>query len=272
MDRLPLLNHPLDEPSAFTPQSLMDSARRARSIPGGDVPSICILEFDGDITDWLIDRGLARKFPSWPCFHTTMCAIEVEGVVCGIIPRTIGGPYAVLIAEQLAASGAKMIVGLTSAGRVARDLPLPCLVVITGAIRDEGTSFHYLPAGREVACPSPHLIAPLEEELSETGWSVRSGMVWTTDAPYRETQAQLQQWSDEAILAVEMQAASLFAFGAARGVAVASVAMVSNAVDHVGEQFNTGSQHDGLRIIKACARAFKRTFSEPIDGPLPVVR
>jgi hypothetical protein len=53
-----------------------------------------------------------------------------------------------------------------------------------------------------------------------------------------------------------MQAASLFAFGAARGVAVVSVAMVSNAVDHDGEQFNTGSQHDGLRIIKACARAF----------------
>jgi uridine phosphorylase len=262
MDKLPLLNHPFDKPSAFTPRSLMDSVRRARSIPDGDVPPICILEFDGDITDWLIDHGLARKFPSWPCFHTTMFAIEVEDVLCGIIPRTIGGPYAVLIAEQLAASGAKLIVGLTSAGRIARDLPLPCLVVITSAIRDEGTSFHYLPAGREVTCPSPHVTAPLEEELSETGWSVRSGKVWTTDAPYRETQAQLQQWGNDAVLAVEMQAASLFAFGAARGVAVVSVAMVSNAVDHDGEQFNTGSHHDGLRIIKACARAFKRTLTD----------
>jgi purine-nucleoside phosphorylase len=98
--------------------------------------------------------------------------------------------------------------------------------------------------------------------LSETGWFVRSGKVWTTDAPYRETQAQLEQWGNDAILAVEMQAASLFAFGTARDVAVVSVAMVSNAVDHDGEQFNTGSQHDGLRIIKACARAFKRTFTD----------
>lgn len=262
MDRLPLLNHAPDEPSAFTPQGLMDSVRRARCVPNGDVPPICILEFDGDITDWLIDQGLARKFPSWPCFHTTMFAAEVEETVCGIIPRTIGGPYAVLIAEQLAASGAKLIVGLTSAGRVARDLPLPCLVVITDAIRDEGTSLHYLPAGSEVACPSPQVTALLEEELPETGWAVRSGKVWTTDAPYRETQTQLQQWSDNSVLAVEMQAASLFAFGRARGVAVVSVAMVSNAVGHDGEQFNTGSQHDGLRIIKAFARAFRRTLTD----------
>ncbi|HMK29607.1 MAG TPA: nucleoside phosphorylase [Terriglobales bacterium] len=266
MDKLPLLNHPLDEPSAFTPQSLLDSVRRARCIPDGAVPPICILEFDGDITDWLIGHGLARKFPSWPCFHTTMFALEVEDLLCGIVPRTIGGPYAVLIGEQLAACGAKLIVGLTSAGRIAWDLPLPCLVAITGAIRDEGTSFHYLPASREVTCPSPHVIAPLAEELSGTGWSVRGGKVWTTDAPYRETQAQLRQWGSDAILAVEMQAASLFAFGRARGVPVVCVAMVSNAVDHDGEQFNTGSQHDGLCIIKACARAFKRTLSE--HGPV----
>ena len=48
-----------------------------------------------------------------------------------------------------------------------------------------------------------------------------------------------------------------FAFGTACGVAVAAVAMVSNAVDHEGAQFDTGSQQDGLQIIQACARAFR---------------
>jgi uridine phosphorylase len=262
MVELPVLNHPLDEPSVFTPRGLMDSVRRARRVPDGDVPRICILDFDGDITDWLIERGLARQFPSWPCFHSKMFAIDVEDQPCGVIPRTIGGPYAVLIAEQLAESGTEVIVGLTSAGRVARDLPLPCLVVVTQAIRDEGTSYHYLPAAKEVDCPSSRLIAPLEQELCATEWSVRRGKVWTTDAPYRETHAQLSRWSNEKVLAVEMQAASLFAFGAARGVNVLSVAMVSNAVDHEGDQFNTGSQHDGLRIIKACARACKHTWTK----------
>jgi uridine phosphorylase len=253
----PLLHHPLDEPSAFTAKNLIETVRRARRIPDGVVPALCVLEFDGDLTDWLVGQGLAKPFQSWPCFHTTMFEVEVEGVRCGIIPRTIGGPYAVLVAEQLAAAGAELIIGLTSAGRVSPDLPLPCLVVVTGAIRDEGTSFPYLPAGRYVACPVPSVVPLLERGLEASDRKVVCGSVWTTDAPYRETTMQLEKWSGEGVLAVEMQAASLFAFGIARGVSVASVAMVSNAVDHDGQQFDTGTQRDGLRIIEACARAFK---------------
>ena len=88
------------------------------------------------------------------------------------------------------------IVGLTSAGRVAPNLPLPCLVVATSAIRDEGTSYHYMTPAREVACPSP-IVPILERELIATGWPVRSGRVWTTDAPYGETKSQLNKWADE---------------------------------------------------------------------------
>jgi len=251
---LPILRHALDQPSAFTPENLIDDVRRSRQIPAGIVPPVCILEFDGDITDWLVRDGIARPFGPWACFHTSMFAMDLEGVPCGIIARTIGGPYAVLIAEQLQAAGAKLIIGLTSAGRVSPDLPLPCLVVATSAIRDEGTSYHYLPPDREVACQSP-VVPFLERELIATGWAVRSGKVWTTDAPYRETTTQLNKWAREGVLAVEMQAASLFAFGLARQASVASVAMVSNAVDHAGAQFDTGSQEDGLGVLKGIARA-----------------
>jgi uridine phosphorylase len=256
----PILGHALDQPSAFTPENLIDDVRRSRQIPPGTVPPLCILEFDGDLTDWLVRDGIAKPFEPWACFHTSMFWLDLEGVACGIIARTIGGPYAVLIAEQLQAAGARLIVGLTSAGRVSPDLPLPCLVVATSAIRDEGTSYHYLPAEREVECHSP-VVAFLERELIPTEWAVRSGKVWTTDAPYRETQAQLQQWASEGVLAVEMQAASLFAFGVARRASVASVAMVSNAVDHAGAQFDTGSQEDGLRVLKGIARAARALFA-----------
>ena len=214
-NKLPLLDHALDEPSEFTAANLMENVRQARGVPSGSVPPLCILEFDGDLTDWLVKEGVAKPFDSWACFHTTMFSLDMQGVCCGLIPRTIGGPYAVLIAEQLAAAGAKLIVGLTSAGRVSPLLPLPCLVVATGAIRDEGTSLHYLPPSRSVACPTP-IVTLLERELILTGWTVQCGEVWTTDAPYRETQAQLSHWANEGVLAVEMQAASLFAFGSAR--------------------------------------------------------
>lgn len=250
----PILDHALDQPSAFTARNLIDDVRRSRRIPSGTVPPVCILEFDGDLTDWLVRDGMARLFEPWACFHTSMFAMELEDVECGIIARTIGGPYAVLIAEQLQAAGARLIIGLTSAGRVSPDLPLPCLVVATSAIRDEGTSYHYLPPDLEIACGSA-VVPLLERELIQTGWAVRSGKVWTTDAPYRETTAQLKKWAGEGVLAVEMQAASLFAFGVARQASVALVAMVSNAVDHTGEQFDTGSQDDGLQILKGIARA-----------------
>jgi uridine phosphorylase len=89
---------------------------------------------------------------------------------------------------------------------------------------------------------------------------VRAGKVWTTDAPYRETDAQLRAWASEGVLAVEMQAAALFAFATATGAAVASVALVSNAVDHEGEQFDTGPEEDGLKILEGIARAARSFF------------
>lgn len=259
----PIVDHPVEQPSAFTAAQLMQDFRSIRSMPADAVPPVCVLEFDGDLTDWLVKEGLATRFSSWACFHTTMYTIELEGVRCGIVARTIGGPYAVLIAEQLHEAGAKIIIGLTSAGRLAPDLRLPCLVVATAAIRDEGTSYHYLPPASEIQCPTP-VVAHLERELvAATGWSVRVGKVWTTDAPYRETLTQMTRWADQQALAVDMQTASLFAFGAARQACVASVATVSNAIDHQGPQFDTGSPLDGLRILRGIVRAARSYIGQP---------
>lgn len=252
--RLPILDHSLRQESAFTPEALAADVRRLRNIGLADLPGICFLEFDGDLTDWLVERKLAEPVNSWACFHTTMFALDLEGTRCGIVARTIGGPYAVLIAEQLRAAGVRLIIGLTSAGRVDPRLPIPSIVVVSQAIRDEGTSYHYLPPGDAASCPQA-VTAPLAAELSRLGIPVRTGKVWTTDAPYRETRTEIDKSAAAGALAVEMQAASLLAFGQAREIPVAVVARVSNAVDHTGVQFDTGSQDQGLAILKALARA-----------------
>ena len=144
--RLPILDHPLDSPTVFSPHELIAAVRKQRGIADASIPVVCVLDFDGDLTDELVRSGEAKLCTGWPCFHTTMWTIEVENVACGIIPRTIGGPYAVLVAEQLAACGVRVILGLASAGRIDPVLPLPAIVIANRAIRDEGTSFHYLPA------------------------------------------------------------------------------------------------------------------------------
>src|SRR5438876_6177306 len=84
----PILYHALDQPSAFTPENLIDDVRRSRQIPAGIVPPVCILEFDGDITDWLVRDGVAKPFAPWACFHTSMFTMDLEDVTCGIIART----------------------------------------------------------------------------------------------------------------------------------------------------------------------------------------
>ncbi len=112
MSKVPLpalLKHDVEAPSAFTAAGLMDSVRDLRGIQEFRSPRICILEFDGDLTDWLISHGFARKLTGWPCFHTSMYSVSCEGVEVGVIDRTIGGPYAVLVAEQLHAAGVELM-------------------------------------------------------------------------------------------------------------------------------------------------------------------
>ncbi|MDX2268659.1 MAG: nucleoside phosphorylase [Bryobacter sp.] len=249
---LPLLNHPLDQQSEFTADALMADVRRLRQLPAEALPEICFLEFDGDFTDWLVETGQAHRVEDWACFHTNMFALDLAGQRCGIIARTIGAPYAVLIAEQLHAAGVRVIFGITSAGRIAPDLALPGLVVANGAVRDEGTSFHYLPPAETVAAPAA-LAEAMAESLADFPRALRSGLVWTTDAPYRETAQQIQHWAARGVLAVEMQAAGLFAFAQAKQAQVGLLALVSNATDHDGEQFNTGGFAETLEIFARLA-------------------
>src|SRR3989304_5598150 len=212
---LPLFNHPLDAPTAFSPESVVEAVRAERRVSPEPIPLVCVLEFDGELTDWLVSIGAVKTSKSWACFHTTMFLLEIDGFTCGIVPRTIGGAYAVLIAEQMAVSGARVVIGLASAGRVSSRMPMPGLVVITRAIRDEGTSNHYLPPAELVTAP-PEVARLLESELQTLPLPVLLGTVWTTDAPYRETERQLADYANAGVMAVEMQAASLFAFSEAR--------------------------------------------------------
>jgi uridine phosphorylase len=246
---VPLLNHPLGAPSSFSPEALVEAVREERGLKPEPIPLVCVLEFDGDLTDWLVSTGLAKPVKSWACFHTTMFSLDVGGVTCGIVARTIGGPYAVLVAEQMAVSGARIVLGLTSAGRVSQEMPVPGLVAVTAAVRDEGTSYHYLPAGETVAAPKK-MARLLELELRKLSLPVRAGTVWTTDAPYRETASQLTGHAARGVLAVEMQAASLFAFSKARRFPVGIVAYVTNGSGQTGAGFDKGPHHLEFEILK----------------------
>jgi uridine phosphorylase len=135
------------------------------------------------------------------------------------------------------------------------------LVVPSEAIRDEGTSYHYLAASRSVVADL-ELADCIAAGLQGLGVPISRGAVWTTDAPYRETEEQLAQYAKDGVLAVEMQAASLFAFAIARGIAVGEVAHITNALDHEEDQFNKGSHAFGLRLLEAMCRGARTYLSK----------
>lgn len=159
----------------------------------------------------------------------------------------IGAPVASVVLENLIALGVKRFINIGTAGSISTELEIGDLVVCSKALRDEGTSHHYLPAA-EYANPSEDLKTAVIASLDSHGYAHNAGPTWTTDAPYRETKSEIIHYRDKGILTVEMEAAALFAIGQFRQVEVAAAFAVSDVADENGWRFDTGirSTHEGL--------------------------
>jgi uridine phosphorylase len=248
-------------PSVFRPEALLREARRQRQLPLIAVPEICVLDPDGDVVRHIKSKGGGRTHEGWACYHTELLAFDLDGVgEVGIVGCAVGAPFAVLVAEQLFASGCRLLVSVTSAGQISPIGPTPYFVLIDRALRDEGTSYHYLPPAIFAEAQDSVLLAAVEQELLRlTGISVHRGPTWTTDAPYRETEAAIASARDLGALAVEMEAAALYAFANAAHRSVICFAHVTNAMAQTEGDFEKG-EADGttttLAVVAAAIRAW----------------
>jgi len=252
----PLLqNKRYRQPPVFTPASLLRETRRQKAVAAGKVPAVCVLDPDGDIVAHLLRRKLATRNPFWACYHTTLHQFALDARTCGIIGCAVGGPYAVLLAEQLFVSGCRLLISVTSAGQILPVRQPPYFVLIEKALRDEGTSHHYRPPARYA-----HLNRQLQKKLANRLPAVERGAAWTTDAPYRETATAIARAKAEGILAVEMEAASLYAFAEARRKPVVCFAHITNQMGRVEGDFEKG-EADGsvasLHLIENVARCLR---------------
>jgi Phosphorylase superfamily len=240
MGEIPLLERDdYAAPSVFLPESLLREARRQKALPESTVPPVCVLDPDGDLVAHVRERLGAVPSPHWACYHTQMWEWGSGENRFGIIGFVVGGPFAVLVAEQLFACGCELLISITSAGQITDAGPPPYYVLIDRALRDEGTSYHYLPPS-DYALADPKLIALASEALAELPAKVHVGAAWTTDAPYRETEQIIAARKAQGILAVEMESAALYAFAQARGCPVLCLAHVSNQMGCVEGDFEKG--------------------------------
>ncbi len=228
-----------DAPSVFRPVNLLREARRQKSLPDEAVPAVCVLDPDGDIVRHLARTGTGYRHLSWACYHTDMWVTRVNGIELGVVGMAVGAPFAVLVAEQLTASNAALVISITSAGRITGGDQPPYFVLIERALRDEGTSAHYVAPG-EWSYLASELKQKLHNAFNNNGIHVIVGSSWTTDAPYRETALAIKDAESRGIACVEMEAAALYAFAATAGQKVVCLAHITNTMAIDGDDFEKG--------------------------------
>lgn len=244
-----------NEESVFLPENLLREARRQKKLSECNVPKVCILDPDGDIVRYL-KKHLAQLNTCWACYHSELYNAKYKDLEFGIIGCAVGASYAVLLAEQLFVSGCELVISVTSAGKI-NDSVISDYVLIKDTLRDEGTSYHYLPKGLESVL-SPHLLAQLQPLLSDKSLSVQIGKSWTTDAPYRETASAILKAKSLGVDAVEMEASALYAFSKAKSKPVVCYAHLTNSMAQKNGDFEKGVENGSLTSLELIYQTAKK--------------
>jgi uridine phosphorylase len=201
-----------------------DPARDAVVEPGVaitrfDLPSRVVVCFFADaIPPFVEERGgreigrLGSEMGSHPVFE-----VAVEGRRVAVAQGGVGAALAAGWLEELIALGGRAFVAVGGAGVLVPDIALGHVIVPTAAVRDEGTSYHYLPASRDVG-PTADALAAILATLTRHEVPHVEGRTWTTDGYYRETREKVRRRVAEGCLTVEMEAAAFFAVARFRGV------------------------------------------------------
>jgi uridine phosphorylase len=206
-------------------------------ISPAELPERCVLTFFREVVDGLTRTGRARQISSLdtemgplPIFD-----IEVDGRRMTVAQSGLTGPFAAAVLEELIAKGCRTFVACGGAGVLRKDIVRGMVVVVGSAVRDEGTSYHYLAPAREVTA-DPQAVAKAEAALQKHHVKCLVGKTWTTDAIYRETRDRIALRESEGCLTVEMEAAAFLAVSQFRKVGF--VQLLGAGDDVSGEQWD----------------------------------
>ena len=204
-----------------TPEAILEPSKLIQPI---DIPEYAVACFFQDVITQLSQRHAMRVIKHMRSEIGTNPVYELDfhGKRLAVFHPGVGAPLAAGFLEELIALGSRKFIACGGAGVLDGTLAVGHIVVPTSAIRDEGTSYHYLPPGREVA-PTPEGVAAIEATLKKHHCQYVQGKTWTTDAFYRETPGKVQRRRAEGCLTVEMEAATFFAVAQFRGVQFAQL-------------------------------------------------
>jgi uridine phosphorylase len=193
---------------------------------------------------------------------------NVSGNPVGIIWAAPGAPLATVVMEDLIACGAKLFIGIGLLGAFQPSINVGDYIIPSWAVRDEGTSHHYLPENIK-ARSSKKIIHALQNSCEEFKVRYCIGPIWTTDAPYRETKSTINFFQGKGILGVDAESSAIFSLGIYRKVNIGCLLVASTNLTHPRATLGlyTKSLEDAmLRAVRISTRALRRLASikEPI--------
>ena len=212
---MPVPNYPdkHDEPAVLRPTHHVET--------DDGVPETVVLTYQPEFWDWLVAERSAGEIPvDAPFAFHRLAGVEERIGLTGDFG--IGAPITAAVVEHLRERGAERFVVLGGAGVIHPDVAAEEALLVDEAVRDEGTSHHYLEPARTVA-GSDDALAALEAAAVDSGVLTRIGATWTTDAIYRETRAEVDHYANDGVLCVEMEVAAVFAVARYHGLKAAAL-------------------------------------------------
>lgn len=189
-----------------------------------DIAKRCVVCFFQDVIATLVAQHQAREVAALKSEIGAHPVYEIErdGERLAVFHPGVGAPLGAGMLEEVIALGCDKFIVCGGAGVLDRAIAVGHVLVPASAVRDEGTSYHYLPPSREVAA-SAEGVAAIEWACNKHHVEYLLTKTWTTDAMYRETPTKIARRRAEGCLAVEMEAAALFAVAQFRGVTLAQL-------------------------------------------------
>jgi uridine phosphorylase len=206
----PILEYDDDRERILDPMKILKPAAVAEG---------CVVCFFQEVIDSLVKTGQAELVTNsvseiglHPFYN-----VNLYGQLFTVVHPGVGAPLGAALLEEAIAFGCRKFIACGGAGVLDRELTVGHIIVPIAAIRDEGTSYHYMPPMREVH-PSGEAVRAIERVLERRRIPYVVGRTWTCDAIYRETPGKVKKRREEGCLTVEMEAAAFFAVARYRGV------------------------------------------------------
>lgn len=207
-----------------------DHEIEASGLSPADFPDVVVVCYQPELFEYVRENHAERELFA---DHYMIDLVVLEDERIGVVGDFgIGAPATAMVVEALGAGGVEAFLSTGYAGCLQTDVQTSDVIVTNEAIRDEGTSHHYLEPAERVE-PTPELAADARAAAVDADRTAHEGPTWTIDAAYRETRPEIEQYAEDGVLTVEMEAAAVFAVARHHGYEAAALLIVS---DYLGTE------------------------------------